>query len=111
MSQEWLTVYVTHNLTEAHIIAGRLQHHDIRCWVNEPIGRSALGITVGSLGEVSVLVSPEDYERALALLEQDASSQLPDSTGDVVLRGFDDSPYDEESEYDDEYWDDDVPRE
>jgi hypothetical protein len=113
-NEEWLTVYVTDNTADAHIVAGRLQHEGIPSWVNEPIGRSALMLTVGSLGEVTVLVRPEDYERALAVLAEDVTPELEDSTGDVVLRWSDGTPDaangqdDHESQNDDEY-DDEYP--
>lgn len=81
---EFMVVYVAGSDPEAHIVAGRLQSEGIQSWVHqEPVG-SAYGITVGPLGEVRVLVRSDDYQRALAILEQDpdADTLLPDT--DIV---------------------------
>ena len=78
---EFMVVYVASSDPEAHIVAGRLQSEGIPTWVHqEPVG-SAYGITVGPLGEVRVLVRSDDYERALAILEQDPDTDtlLPDA--------------------------------
>ena len=64
----WIAVYITHNLPEAHIIVGKLQAHDIPAMIHQEAGAAAIGITYGNLGEVKVLVSPTDCERAEALL-------------------------------------------
>lgn len=102
MPQEWIAVYITYNPPEAYIVAGRLKHEGIPCWVNEPIGHGALGIRIGSLGEVSVLVRPEDYAQAQAILNDPDTDQLPDSTRDVTYYWHDD-----DDEFDDDEFDDD----
>ena len=87
-----MVAYITHNLPEAHIIAGRLQSEGIGAWVHqEPFG-SALGITVGSLGEVRVLVDEADYEHALAILESEPPA-LPDDVDQMI---FEDDPDDDD---------------
>jgi hypothetical protein len=63
-----MAVYVTDNSPEAHIIVGRLESEGIRSWIYQEAAGSAFGITVGALGTVQVLVNPEDYERAKAIL-------------------------------------------
>ena len=65
---EWIAIYVTHNLQEAHIMAGKLGANDVPSMIHQEAGATALGITLGHLGEVKVLVSPADYERAAAIL-------------------------------------------
>ena len=73
---EFMVVYVAGSDPEAHNVAGRLQSEGVPTWVHqEPVG-SAYGITVGPLGEGRVLVRSDDYERALAILEQDDSDFL-----------------------------------
>jgi hypothetical protein len=83
---EWMIVYITYNVVEAHIIAGRLHSEDIPAMVHQEAGASAIGITLGRLGEVKVLVNPGDYERALAILETEADDidALPDTTNNVT---------------------------
>ena len=81
----WMVVYTTHNSGEAHIVSGRLQSHGIGAWVHqEPFG-SAMGITVGRLGEVRVLVPDGDYDRAVAILEGDEVDELPADADQVVF--------------------------
>ncbi|MEQ8672755.1 MAG: DUF2007 domain-containing protein [Aggregatilineales bacterium] len=93
----WMIVYITHNLSEAHIVAGRLEHEGIKTVINHMAGRDAIGITFGSLGEVKILVNPQDYDRAVAIIDPEMQSELPDDT-DAIVFGFDDE---------DAYWDDD----
>ena len=80
----WMVVYTTNNSTEAHIVAGRLQSEGIGAWVHqEPFG-SAMGITVGMLGEVRVLVSAQEYDHAIAVLDDDAP-ELPDDIDQIIF--------------------------
>lgn len=80
----WMVVYIAGSQPEAHVIRGRLEADGVPSWImQEPVG-SALGLTVGSLGEVRVLVHPRDYDRALAVLddedyEEDALDFLSDA--------------------------------
>jgi hypothetical protein len=69
---DWMVVYVASSEPEAYIVAGRLQSEGIPTFVHqEPVGR-AYGFSVGPLGEVKVLVNPEDYDQAVAILDADA---------------------------------------
>lgn len=80
----WMVVRVTDNSPEAYIIVGRLETEGIRSWVYQEAAGSALGITVGALGAVQVLVNPEDYERARAILDIDHTDEawLEDGSGE-----------------------------
>lgn len=91
---QWMVVRTTYNPGEANIIAGRLQSEGIGAWVHqEPFG-SAMGITVGPLGEVKVVVDSIDYDRALAILDEDVSIDLlPDDVDQTV---FDEDDVDDE---------------
>jgi hypothetical protein len=84
---EWISVYSTYSLPEAHIVAGRLQHEDIPAMVNSPIGGAAMGI---HLGEIHVLVHPENYLAAAAILNPEDPDMLPDTTNDITYRWEDD---------------------
>lgn len=82
---DWIAVYVTHNLPEAHIILGKLRAHDIPAMIHQEAGAAAIGITLGNLGEIKVLVSPKDYERAANLLFPPAGEQIEDSNDKIQL--------------------------
>jgi len=87
---EWRVVHLTNNLAEAHVIAGLLQSEQIPAMVHQEAGASAFGITVGRLGEIKVLVSPDDYLRALAVLDPDLPDELPDTTSTIIYPAEDD---------------------
>lgn len=92
--QSWLVVFSTYNPAEAHVIAGKLQSAGFHPWVHQEPGGSALGITVGLLGELRVLVLEQEYEAVQRLLEADLEYDSSDEE------------YDEEEDYD--YEDDDI---
>jgi len=66
----WMSVYSTYDPPEAHIVAGRLKHEGLHAWVYQDALGSTIGLRVGPLGEVMVLVRPEDYAQAMAILAQ-----------------------------------------
>jgi len=74
-----MVVYNTYNLPEAHIVAGRLDYEGVKSWVYQESLGSSMGIHIGPLGEVMVLVVPDDYDRAIAILEVDA--EVEDENG------------------------------
>jgi len=81
---QWMVVYITYNVPEGHIVAGRLQSYGIPAMVHQALGASAFGITIGSLGEVRVLVHAEHYDEALALLAPDDPDLLTDDTERII---------------------------
>ncbi len=82
---EWIAVYITHNEQEAHIIAGKLGTYDIPAMIHQEAGASAIGITLGDLGEIKILVSPADYDRALELLAPEDHRQLEADNDKIQL--------------------------
>ncbi len=78
----WWVVYQTHNLGEAHIIAGRLRSEGISTQVVPYAGAAALGITIGVFGEVRLLVPTSDVARALAILKNPA--ELPPDRDQII---------------------------
>lgn len=92
---EWITVYISHNLQEAHIIAGKLQAFDVPTLVHTEPGASAIGITYGNLGEIKVLVHAGDYDRAQRILAPIESDELEDNTDKVQYIWQDDGDGDE----------------
>lgn len=97
---EWIAIHITHNLQEAHIMAGKLGANDVPSMIHQEAGATALGITLGHLGEIKVLVSPVDYERAAAILFPAADDQLEASTDKLRLiwRDDEDDVEDEDDE-------------
>jgi hypothetical protein len=79
-----MVVFVTYDLAEAHIVAGRLQTEGVPALVYREPGASAIGIHIGKFGEVRVLVRPEDYETALLILEPQQPPELPDTTDEIT---------------------------
>lgn len=90
MTIQWMIVYTTHNLGEAHIIAGRLESEGIRAILDHLAGRNAIGISIGIWGEVRVLVHPDDYDQAQAILSPEEPLELEDDYDDVIYRWEDD---------------------
>ena len=82
---QWIAVYITHNLQEAHIIAGKLQANEVPAIVHQEAGATALGITLGNLGEIKVLVSPADYEMAESLLVEASDAQFEANNDKIQL--------------------------
>lgn len=82
---EWMVVYVTYDFHEAHIIAGRLQSEDIAAMVHQQAGANAIGIHVGRLGEIRVLVHPQDYDVALSILDPDEPEALTDDVDQIIF--------------------------
>ncbi len=82
---EWIAVCLTHNIHEAHIIVGKLRSYDIPAMLHHEAGAMAIGITLGALGEIKVLVSPADYERAAALLRPEETERLEANTDKIQV--------------------------
>lgn len=82
---EWMVVYITYNLHEAQIVAGRLKSEEIDAMIHQEAGASAMGIHIGRLGEIKVLVHPDRYDQAMALLFPDEPGALPDDTDRIIF--------------------------
>ena len=87
---QWIAIYMTNSIHEAHIVAGKLEANDIRVMIHQEAGAAALGITLGHLGEVKVLVDAADYEKAAALLSPDDDRRLEANTDKFQLIWYDD---------------------
>jgi len=82
---EWMVAYVTYDFHEAHIIAGRLQSEDIAAMVHQQPGANAMGIHIGRLGEIRVLVHPQDYDLALSILYPEEADALSDDVDQIIF--------------------------
>ena len=97
---DWIAIYVTHNLPEAHIIVGKLRTYDIPAMLHQEAGATAIGITLGNLGEIKILVSPADYDRAVELLLPEEVERMEANNDRIQLIWPDD--VDDETDDDDE---------
>lgn len=84
MMTEWMIVYTTHDLTEAHIVAGRLEVEGIKSLIQRETLGALYGFLAGPLSEVNIAVHPDDYQHALELLEPDDYYPLADGTDDII---------------------------
>lgn len=84
----WMAVYVTNNVPDAYIVVGRLESEGFKSWVQQEAAGAAFGLTVGQMGAVQVLVNPEDYDAAMAVLETDFSGE--DFDDEALEAGDDD---------------------
>ncbi len=94
---DWIVIYVTYNLADAHIVAGRLKSEGVRPYIHREPGASALGIHIGALGAIKVLVRPADRALAEAILYPEEPDALPDDIdrtifGDLEEDDDDDQP-------------------
>ncbi len=94
-SPQWIVVYITNNLQEAHVLAGKLKANEIPALIHQEAGATALGITLGNLGEVKILVMPADYERAERILFTDSNEQIEASNDKMRIIWQDDGDGDE----------------
>lgn len=74
-AEGWMIVYVAHSEPEALIVAGRLENQGIEAFVHREVTGNAYGVYTDPLGEVSVLVHPDDYEQAAAILDEDVEGE------------------------------------
>ncbi len=92
---QWIAVFITNNLQEAHVLAGKLKANEIPALIHQEAGATALGITLGNLGEVKILVMPADYERAERILFTGARQQIEASNDKMRVIWQDDGDGDE----------------
>ena len=96
-SPDWMVVYQTNDIRDAHIIAGRLHAEDIEHYIHAQPGASAIGITMGAMGTINVLVRPADYSQAEFILygdEEEPDPYLEDDT-DTYIYGWEDDEHDD----------------
>jgi hypothetical protein len=66
---ELVSVGTADGQIEAEILKGLLAANDIEVWLSQESAGSALGLTVGAMGEVEIMVRAEQADQARALLE------------------------------------------
>ncbi|MFT7584857.1 MAG: hypothetical protein ACI9EW_001280 [Cellvibrionaceae bacterium] len=81
-SPNWIQVYKTYGLPDAHIIAGQLQSEGIPAKVYPLEAGSRLGITVGKLGEVAIMVPEDRFKEAEKLIFEPLAENWADEIED-----------------------------
>ncbi len=95
--ENWMVVARANGVTEASIIAGRLESLGIPVVIQREAASAALGLIYGPMAEARVLVPEKYYEFAMATLEPDDSLlQLDD--GESEEDGEQDFAEDEDDE-------------
>ncbi|MDE2821472.1 MAG: DUF2007 domain-containing protein [Chloroflexota bacterium] len=92
---QWIAAYITNNLQEAHVLAGVLKANEIPALIHQEAGATALGITLGNLGEIKILVLQADYERAERILFADSKERIEASNDKMRIIWQDDGDGDE----------------
>ena len=64
----WIDIFTTNEEPEAAIISGLLEGEGIQCMV-ESARVSQIPVAFGTMGEFTILVHTEDFERARKVLE------------------------------------------
>ena len=60
---------------EAEIIKGLLTANGVEVWLSQESAGTALGLTVGAMGEVEIMVRAEQAEEARSLLNQGSEEE------------------------------------
>jgi len=78
---ELVSVGTVDGQVEAEIVKGLLAANDIDVWLSQESAGSALGLTVGPMGEVEIMVRADHAEQARSILGErtDPDSDDPDS--------------------------------
>ena len=77
-SHELVSVGIADGQVEAEIIKGLLNANGVDVWLSQESAGSALGLTIGAMGEVEIMVRAEQAEQARALIDDDPEME-PDS--------------------------------
>lgn len=65
---------VVEGLMEAEIIKSKLESFEIPSMLKFESAGRLMGITMDGLGEVQVMVSPEDYDKAMEIINSESDS-------------------------------------
>ena len=74
MDDNLVLIYTAYNPMEAKAVAGNLESRGIEVITRQEPAGSALGITVGALGEMELYVHEADYADAAAILGIETST-------------------------------------
>jgi hypothetical protein len=67
--KNWILLHKVHNHGESEVIRGMLEAQDIDVLLAQEGAAKAIGLNVGTLGEIQIHVKAEDIETAQELLQ------------------------------------------
>lgn len=70
---------VVDGLMEAEIIKSKLESFGIPSALKFESAGRLMGITMNGLGKVQVMITPDDYDKALEIINSESDSSEPDS--------------------------------
>ncbi len=68
---ELVSVGTADGQIEAEIIKGLLSANGVDVWLSQESAGTALGLTIGAMGEVEIMVRAEQAEQARSLMDED----------------------------------------
>jgi hypothetical protein len=68
MEEKLKKLIAVDGMMEAEILKSKLESFEIPCVLKFETAGRLLGITMDGLGEVKVMVSPKDYDKALEII-------------------------------------------
>ncbi len=71
MEEKLKKLIAVDGMMEAEILKSKLESFDIPCLLKFETAGRLLGITMDGLGEVKVMVSPKDYDKALEIINSE----------------------------------------
>ncbi|MFQ5943014.1 MAG: DUF2007 domain-containing protein [Anaerolineales bacterium] len=80
---ELVSIETADGQIEAEIIKGLLNANGIEAWLSQESAGTALGLTVGPMGEVEIMVRADQEDEARALLESGTDAD-PEGQGNSV---------------------------
>jgi hypothetical protein len=84
MSEDWIVLDEVSGMLQAEILRGLLESQEIPTVLSQEGAGRALGLTVGSMGNVQILVPAKDQDRARELLDAYyAGDAAGDAAGEV----------------------------
>jgi Putative prokaryotic signal transducing protein len=78
LPHELVSVGTADGQVEAEIVKGLLTANGVEVWLSQESAGTALGLTVGALGEVEIMVRAEQAEEARSLLDKGPEEELDD---------------------------------
>src|SRR5688572_14586126 len=67
---EFVVLQSFDNYVNAHIVMGRLEEEGIRCWLKDETTVTVTPYLTNALGGIKIMVVEDQYERALAVLQE-----------------------------------------
>ncbi len=81
MSRDYVKILTASGMIEAEILRGYLQASEIEVLLRHESAGPAIGLGAGPLGEVDLLVPPEQERRAQELLDEFYARRTEDDEG------------------------------